>query len=85
MVNAWVSNADEGRGTLRKAPMRCVQPQELEMSEWGNPAGFKPRYPQGREPGELKHLSSRRKREDSVSSGERKPKSPNQSPRWLGL
>ena len=33
-----------------------------------------------REPGELKHLSSRRKRKktiDSVSSGERKPKSPN--------
>ena len=34
----------------------------------------------GREPGELKHLSSRRKRKktiDSVSSGERKRKSPN--------
>ena len=33
-----------------------------------------------REPGELKHLSSRRKRKktiDSVSSGERKRKSPN--------
>ena len=86
MVNAWVSNADEGRGTLRKAPMRCVQPQELEMSEWGNPTGFKPRYPvMGREPGELKHLSSRRKREHSASSGERKRSSPNQSACWLGL
>ena len=30
-----------------------------------------------REPGELKHLSSPRKREDSASSGERKRRSPN--------
>ena len=30
-----------------------------------------------REPGELKHLSTRRKRNDSLSSGERKGKSPN--------
>ena len=33
-------------------------------------------HPQGREPGELKHLSSPRKRKDSASSGERKWKSP---------
>ena len=32
-----------------------------------------------REPGELKHLSSPRKREDSASSGERKRRSPNRS------
>ena len=32
-----------------------------------------------REPGELKHLSTRRKREHSASSGERKRSSPNQS------
>ena len=32
-----------------------------------------------REPGELKHLSSPRKREDSVSSGERTRRSPNRS------
>jgi len=31
----------------------------------------------GGEPGELKHLSTRRKREDSASSGERKRRSPN--------
>jgi hypothetical protein len=78
MVDVLATSAEEGRGTLREAPMRCVQPQESEMSEWGNPAGVMPCYPQGREPGELKHLSSRRKRDDSVSSGERKPKSPNQ-------
>ena len=34
------------------------------MSEWGNPAGVMPCYPcleYGREPGELKHLSTRRR------------------------
>ena len=36
-----------------------------------------------REPGELKHLSSPRKREDSASSGERKRRSPNR--RQAGL
>ena len=39
----------------------------------------------GREPGELKHLSTRRKREDSASSGERKRKSPNLPVYWWGL
>jgi hypothetical protein len=33
-------------------------------------------HPQGREPGELKHLSSPRKRDHSASSGERKRNSP---------
>jgi hypothetical protein len=32
----------------------------------------------GREPGELKHLSTPRKREDALSSGERTGQSPNQ-------
>ena len=37
-----------------------------------------------RKPGELKHLSSRRKRKkfDSLSSGERKGKSPNHASAW---
>jgi hypothetical protein len=35
-----------------------------------------------REPGELKHLSSPRKREDSASSGERKRKRPNHPAGW---
>jgi hypothetical protein len=35
-----------------------------------------------REPGELKHLSSPRKREDSVSSGERTRSSPNHTRVW---
>jgi len=38
-----------------------------------------------REPGELKHLSSPRKRDDFASSGERKRKSPNQRTCPLGL
>ena len=57
-----------------------------EISEWGNPAELILRrlFPnKDREkraiPGEVKHLSNRRKRKriDSVSSGERKRKSPN--------
>jgi len=35
--NDLAMRADEGRGTLRKAPARRVQPNEPEMSEWGNP------------------------------------------------
>ena len=37
------------------------------------------------EPGELKHLSTRRKREYSLSSGERKGKSPNRPACRAGL
>jgi hypothetical protein len=36
-VDALVPNAEEGRGTLRKAPARGVHPLEPEVSEWGNP------------------------------------------------
>jgi len=43
-VNAQASSADEGRGTLRKAPARSVHPIELEMSEWGNPRGGMPTH-----------------------------------------
>ena len=43
MVDVWASGADEGRGTLRKAPVRRVQPHKPEMSEWGNPARVTPR------------------------------------------
>ena len=56
------------------------------ISEWGNPLWEDhsityEKYDEGR-PGELKHLSTRRKRKieiDSVSSGERKRRSPNQA------
>ena len=56
------------------------------ISEWGNPAlrkqGDHPPAGGWGEPGELKHLSSRRKRNNSLSSGERKGKSPN--PDFIG-
>ena len=41
-VNAWASNADEGRGTLRKASGSCVRTLYPRISEWGNPAGRTP-------------------------------------------
>ena len=58
--------------------------EQPEISEWGNPAGVIPRHPvsAGREPGELKHLSSPRKGNDSASSGERKRISPNHISVW---
>ena len=78
------SSAEEGRGTLRKVPMSRVQAIESEISEWGNPLRVTSQDPE-REgtPGELKHLSSPRKRKNSVSSGERTRTSLNQ--RKLGL
>ncbi len=39
MVDALASNAEEGRGTLRKAPGSCVQTLYPGISEWGNPPG----------------------------------------------
>ena len=78
-VNVLVSSADEGRGTLRKAPIRRVQPLAVGDIRMGKPGRVQTLSSrEGREPGELKHLSNLRKRDDSASSGERKRKSPNQ-------
>jgi hypothetical protein len=84
-------NAEEGRGTLRKASGSRVQTQYPRISEWGNPLvvnapALSPEHIgwEG-ERGELKHLSSPRKREYSLSSGERKGNSPNHSLRTVGL
>jgi hypothetical protein len=41
-VDALASNADEGRGTLRKASGSCVRTLYPRISEWGNPAGRTP-------------------------------------------
>ena len=38
-MDALALNAEEGRGTLRKAPGSRVQTQYPGMSEWGNPPG----------------------------------------------
>ena len=53
---------------------------------WGNAcAAWDEHIVSGGEPGELKHLSTRRKRNDFPSSGERKGSSPNQPACRVGL
>ena len=55
---------EEGRDKLRKAAVRGKCPPDPRMSEWGNPSGAipTPRLKARGERGELKHLSTRRKR-----------------------
>ena len=80
------SSADEGRGTLRKAPTSRVQTLSVGDVRMGKPGQLHVWSPRkGREPGELKHLSNPRKRKDSASSGERKRSSPNPDPRGRGV
>jgi hypothetical protein len=79
------TKAEEGRGTLRKALGSRVQVEiqrcpNGETRPWTTGSRRK-----AREPGEVKHLSTRRKRNDSASSGERKRKSPNRQLRLSGL
>ena len=58
---------DEGRSSLRKAPGSWQTNIDPEMSEWGNPpcvsrVSITEYIGNGSEPGELKHLSTQRKR-----------------------
>ncbi len=78
-VDALALDADEGRGHATKCSGEALAAGDPEMSEWGNPAGVMACHPEvtGGEPGELKHLSTPRKREDALSSGERTGQSPN--------
>jgi hypothetical protein len=80
-VDALAPAAEEGRSHAAKRSGEGLAPGDPEVSEWGNPAAVMGRHPTrvGREPGELKHLSTSRKREDSRSSGERNGRSPNHS------
>jgi hypothetical protein len=73
----------------RKNTGSCLESVDPYVSEWGNPIGVASYNPDmsevvsGSRRGELKHLSSRRKRNqarDSLSSGERNGNSPN---RWI--
>ena len=64
-ADALAPRADEGRGKLRKATGNCQASLDPWMSEWGNPPSVMGWYPTGGEPGELKHLSSRRKRKSN--------------------
>jgi hypothetical protein len=84
--DALASSAEEGRGTLRKARASRVQTQTARDVRMGKPGAVQAASRrEAREPGELKHLSSPRKRKDSASSGERKWKSLNRTLRRSGL
>jgi len=80
MVDALALAAEEGRGHAAKCPGEALAAGDPGISEWGNPPGARPGTQivrSGRAPGELKHLSTPRNREDSLSSGERTGRSPN--------
>ena len=93
MVDALALRADERRDKLRKVTGRSKYPLIRECLN-GETHMRRPHVPHGkyiamrREPGELKHLSSRRKRKkifDFHSSGERNGKSPNRGACTAGL
>ena len=78
-MDALAPSADEGRSKLRKAPGRSKH-SVIRRSPNGATRLEQSSHPRKREePGEVKHLSSPRKRNrrDSLSSGERKGKSLN--------
>ncbi len=78
-MDALVVKAEEGRDTTAIVAGKASKAYDPAVSEWGNPALCKQSdsdVTSEGEPGELKHLSTRRKRY-SLSSGERKGKSPN--------
>ena len=74
--------AEEGRGQAAKCLGESLAGRDPRVSEWGNPSEGT-QAPPGESiarrgaPGELKHLSTPRKREDPRSSGERNGGSPN--------
>ena len=64
-VDALATTGDERRDSLRKAPGSWQINPDPEISEWGNPPARVSRTESirpGSEPGELKHLSTRRNR-----------------------
>ena len=91
--DALALRADERRDKLRKAAVRSKYPSTRrylngETRRSNPPSLCTESIGVQREPGELKHLSSRSKRKktiDFVSSGERKRKSPNQNACILGF
>jgi hypothetical protein len=80
-VDALALGAEEGRGHAAKGPGEALAAGDPGISEWGNPTRVMPRHPAraGGAPGEVKHLSTPRKKEDALSSGERTGPSPNPS------
>ena len=92
-ADALALRADERRDKLRKAAERSTYPVTRRCLN-GETHMSSPHVPYSEsiavrgEPGELKHLSSRRKRKkifDVLSSGERKGRSPNQCACTLGF
>ena len=84
-MDALATTGDEGRSITAKSPGELQTSFDPRISEWGNPADssqlFYAEYIGVKsKPAELKHLSKQRKRKrsDSVSSGERTRNSPNQ-------
>ena len=65
-----VTDGDEGRSKLRKAPWSCLTSFDTRISEWVNLARVIPccrvSLLARREPAEVKHLSKRRKRKKVV-------------------
>ena len=63
MVDALALRDDEGRGKLRKAAGSCKRALIRRCPNGATPQVEGLRSLRGGEPGELKHLSTRRKRE----------------------
>lgn len=73
----WQLGPKKDVATLRKATGSCLQADPW-ISEWGNPSHVMMGDLDKRgQAGELKHLSTPRKGNNSRSSGERTGKSPN--------
>ena len=75
--DASALRADEGRGNAAKSVGEPRAGCEPTISEWGNPSVATDTAGRRRAPGELKHLSTPRKRKHPRSSGERTGVSPN--------
>ena len=89
-MNALAPDAEEGRGSLRKAPgsreQASIRGYPNGETRGGVPPALSTEHIGGEgEPGELKHLSTQRKREHSLSSGERKGSSPNPARKGRGV
>ena len=76
MADALAVNAEEGRFKPAKVVGEVAKTFDPAVSEWGNPFWFIPEVPPygGREPGELKYLSTRRKRNRRDSPSKRRAK-----------
>ena len=77
-----VGHCEKSRGAVNR---RYIREYPNGETQWSEPPLSTVEYIDGRrEPGELKHLSTQRKRENSQSSGERNGNSPNQPglPGW---